>query len=60
MVYKKLDADKSLNEDEIHFLIEPNKKDINSTKKLVTFQGPGLIGIHANKEEDLATANFLK
>ncbi|WP_215737775.1 P68 family surface lipoprotein [Mesomycoplasma hyorhinis] len=60
VVYKKLDADKSLNEDEIHFLIEPNKKDRNSTKKLVTFQGPGLIGIHANKEEDLATANFLK
>ncbi|QJB71515.1 P68 family surface lipoprotein [Mycoplasma sp. 1654_15] len=58
--HERVDKDKSLNENEIHFLIEPNKKDKNSAKKLVTFQGPGLIGIHSNNEEDLATANFLK
>ena len=37
VVYKKLDVDKFLNEDEIYFLIELNKKDINSIKKLVIF-----------------------
>ncbi|CAT04691.1 Uncharacterized lipoprotein MPN_097 precursor [Mesomycoplasma conjunctivae] len=50
----------TLNENEVVFLPEPIKNDPSEPKSTITYQGPDLIGIHANAEEDEAVKVFSK
>lgn len=57
--YESTESNTTMNKDELLLLPEPTKTLNSETKKSITSQGPSIMGMHSNSEEDLATAKFL-
>lgn len=58
--YEAKESDDKMNADELMLLPEPTKTFETETKKSITSQGPSIMAMHANAQEDKATENFLK
>ncbi|AHH45537.1 P68 family surface lipoprotein [Mesomycoplasma bovoculi] len=58
--YEEKESDEKMNADELMLLPEPTKTFETETKKSITSQGPSIMAMHANAQEDKATENFLK
>ncbi|WP_434336929.1 P68 family surface lipoprotein [Mesomycoplasma conjunctivae] len=57
---KNIGGEETLNKNEVLFLQEPVKNEVSNTKKIITYQGPSLIGMHANKQENESSYKFVK
>ncbi|MBU4692151.1 P80 family lipoprotein [Mycoplasma zalophi] len=55
-----LPKEKTLQENEAAFLNAPSKFNKDSTTNQFTLQGPSIIGVHANTDEDKSTTQFIK
>ncbi|WGI36618.1 P68 family surface lipoprotein [Mesomycoplasma lagogenitalium] len=60
---KIITSGQTLQENEITVIMAPyylNKENIDYYNKIITLQGPSLMGVHSNEKENYATLNFIK